>query len=74
MKPKTENGTTRPAPSSADCNLLDRAIDLMLLYKQYESEPSSQAVAAATVNGLRTIAKRCKALLEGPVPPDAEDE
>lgn len=64
MKPKTVAGKTRPEPTQKDCDQLDRAIDLVLLYKQYESDDVLLDKAENAVAGLLAVAKRCNALLE----------
>jgi len=74
MKSKTVAGKTRPEPTQRDCDLLDHAIDLVLLYEQYECDEALAAAAERTADGLRDIAKRCNELLKAtPEPPDAAE-
>ena len=64
MKPKTTGGKTQPCPTQHDCDLLDRTIDLLLLYKEYESLEGLQQTVQGTLDRLRTIAGRWAALRE----------
>ena len=64
MKPKTTAGKTVPCPTQHDCDLLDRTIDLVLLYREYEHDEDMGAFATIAIDKLRGIAERCNALRE----------